>query len=67
MHPTIYDTTIFSLTRLLVLFAALVPICGCEKPHEEAHHEHHKILVTCPMVKDVINTQQYVVSVHQHQ
>ncbi|MEI7460990.1 MAG: efflux RND transporter periplasmic adaptor subunit [Pirellula sp.] len=56
----------FSITRLLLLFAAFVPISGCEKPQEEAHHEHHKILVTCPMVKDVINTQQYVCQIHSY-
>ena len=56
----------FSITRLLFLFEAFVPFSGCEKPQEQAHHEHHKILVTCPMVKDVINTQQYVCQIHSY-
>ena len=56
----------FSINRLLFLFAAFVPFSGCEKPQEQAHHEHHKILVTCPMVKDVINTLQYVCQIHSY-
>ena len=56
----------FSITRLLFLFAAFVPFSCCEKPQEQAHHEHHKILVTCPMVKEVINTQQYVCQIHSY-
>ena len=31
---------------------------------EEAHHEHHKIMVTSPMAKDVIITQEYVCQIH---
>jgi membrane fusion protein, multidrug efflux system len=31
---------------------------------EEAHHEQHQILVTSPMAKDVIITQEYVCQIH---
>ena len=31
---------------------------------EEAHREHHKIVVTSPKAKDVIITQQYVCQIH---
>ncbi len=55
-----------SKTRILFLCAAFVSIFGCEKPQEHTHHEHHKILVTCPIVKDVINTQQYVCQIHSY-
>ena len=34
------------------------------KHEEEAHHEEHQIVVTSPMAKDVIITQQYVCQIH---
>ena len=34
------------------------------KHEEEAHQEQHKIMVTSPMAKDVIITQQYVCQIH---
>ena len=34
------------------------------KHEEEAHQEHHKIVVTSPKAKDVIITQQYVCQIH---
>ena len=34
------------------------------KHEEEAHEEHSKIVVTSPMAKDVIITQQYVCQIH---
>ncbi len=55
-----------SLIPLLILLAAFLPISACDKPKEQAHHEHHKILVTSPLVKDVVNTQQYVCQIHSH-
>ena len=39
---------------------------GCEKPKEHAHHEHHTILVTNPIAKDVVTTQQYVCQIHSY-
>ncbi len=55
-----------SLIPRLILLLAFLPISACDKPKEEAHHEHHKILVTCAMVKDVVNTQQYVCQIHSY-
>jgi len=52
--------------RIAFLLAAIVPISACDKPKEHVHHEQHKILVTSPLVKDVINTQQYVCQIHSH-
>ena len=47
---------------------------GCNhvvQPHDEAHadshaagHHHHKIVITCPLKKTVITTQQYVCQIH---
>ena len=48
----------------LSLFCLLLP--ACDKKKEQVHHEHHKILVTCPLVKDVVNTQQYVCQIHSY-
>ena len=51
---------------IVLILAAVVPISACDKPKEHAHHEQHKILVTSPLVKDVVNTQQYVCQIHSH-
>ena len=55
-----------SLASLLFPIAAFIPLFGCEKPKEQAHHEHHKILVTSPLVKDMVNTQPYVCQIHSY-
>ena len=55
-----------SLISLFILFAVFLPMSACDKPKEQSHHEDHKILVTCPLVKDVINTQQYVCQIHSY-
>ena len=52
------------LISLVTIFCLFLP--ACSQPNEEAHHEHHKILVTCPLVKDVVNTQQYVCQIHSY-
>ena len=65
-------------TIILILFCLLLP--GCQKtegeqvekqhgegePHGEAgpHHLEHKILVTSPVVMDVVSTQPYVCQIH---
>ena len=54
----------FSKLQLFILITALPPISACNKPKEQAAHEHHKILVTSPMVKDVISKQKYVCQIH---
>ena len=55
-----------SLIPLLILLAAFLPISACDKKKEQVHHEHHKILVTSPLVKDMVNTQQYVCQIHSY-
>ncbi|QDU89212.1 Efflux pump periplasmic linker BepD precursor [Pirellulimonas nuda] len=55
--------------RLLPLPAILVSLglailAGCDKPAQKEHEEAHKILVTRPVVKDVVSTQQYVCQIH---
>jgi len=57
------------VSPILASILALITLCfhGCnvQKPEEKAHHEHHnKIVVTSPMAKDVIITQQYVCQIH---
>src|SRR5436190_24021691 len=37
------------------------------EPHGEAGHNKHKIVVTSPIKKDVISTQQYVCQIHSCQ
>ncbi|MCE9531632.1 MAG: efflux RND transporter periplasmic adaptor subunit [Planctomycetes bacterium] len=47
------------LTIILAFISLSLP--ACHKSHaEQPHEEHHKIVVTSPMVKDVTITQQYV-------
>lgn len=59
----------------MLVAAAFLALSGCEsqarsreEAHAEAHrdsaHHEHKILVTSPIVKDVISTQQYVCQIH---
>jgi len=47
---------------LLALVSLSLPACDMDK--EKPHEEHHKIVVTSPMAKDVIVTQQYVCQIH---
>ncbi|MCC9602404.1 efflux RND transporter periplasmic adaptor subunit [Stieleria sp. JC731] len=51
---------------LLISSALCLPACTrLEAQHAEGHHEHtHKIVVTRPEVKDVVNTKQYVCQIH---
>ncbi len=53
-------------SRFLLLLPLLYSVLGCEKPKEEVPHEHHRILVTNPMVKDTVNTQQFVCQIHSY-
>ena len=52
------------LAVILALFCLFLP--ACDKKKEQVHHEHHKILVTSPLVKDIVNTQQYVCQIHSY-
>ena len=47
------------LAAVLALACLALPACH---PHDEetAHHEHHAIVVTSPLAKEVVTTQQYV-------
>lgn len=56
---------------LLTLLALSLPACRmsteghAEEQHAEGpHEEEHKILVTSPVIKDVISTQRYVCQIH---
>ena len=48
------------------LLGAILSISACDKPKEQIHHRHHKVLVTRPLVKDMVNTQRYVCQIHSH-
>jgi membrane fusion protein (multidrug efflux system) len=47
-----------------VLATLALALPACHKPEEQAHQEHHKIVVTSPKTKDIILTQQYVGQIH---
>lgn len=51
---------------LLALTTLAVPACSSHKEehHEEHHEEARKIVLTSPIVKNVISTQQYVCQIH---
>ena len=49
-----------SLVATVGLFCLILPACHQTHAEEQAHHEHHKIVVTSPQIKDVVTTQQYV-------
>lgn len=51
------------LTIFLVLVSLFLPACNMHK-EEHRQEEHHKIVLTSPMVKDVTITQQYVCQIH---
>jgi len=51
----------FTFAGLLLLATS-----GCNKPPEHAHVESHRILVTTPVARDMVITQQYVCQIHSH-
>ena len=54
-----------SRALFLALICLSLPACNSLNGGEEqAQEEHHKILVTSPLVKDVTITQQYVCQIH---
>lgn len=57
-----------SVIRAVCLGVLLASLSACHEPEEHQeeaqHHEEHKILVTSPVIKDVISTQQYVCQIH---
>jgi len=49
---------------ITILLAAILSSSACDKPKEHVHHKQHKVVVTSPVVKDVVNTQKYVCQIH---
>lgn len=58
------------MNTLVALTLACLVICGCHAAeskhdgHDSEHETQNKILVTTPIEKDVISTQQYVCQIH---
>ncbi|WP_020468774.1 efflux RND transporter periplasmic adaptor subunit [Zavarzinella formosa] len=48
---------------ILVLISLSMSACNLHK-EGEAHQEHHKFVLTSPVAKDVVITQQYVAQIH---
>jgi len=57
-----------ALTNPIFILALLLSLlssgCDSHEGSEEHHEERHRILVTNPVAKDVISTQQYVCQIH---
>lgn len=58
-----------SISRIVAVMFGLVSLLlpACDRLHEDAkehHEEHHKIIVTSPLTKDVVVTQRYVCQIH---
>jgi membrane fusion protein (multidrug efflux system) len=53
-------TTLIAMTFLVISFT----LSACHKPEEQVHHEHHKIVATCPQSQSVTITQPYVCQIH---
>ena len=47
-----------------ILTVVCLGLAACEKVEHEQHHEHQKILVTTPFLKDITTTQRYVCQIH---
>ena len=61
------STVIMNLTPISAIALASFCLCllpGCNNAQAERQEEHHKIVVTSPVVKDVVDTQQYVCQIH---
>jgi membrane fusion protein, multidrug efflux system len=52
-----------ALSVILALASLSLPACH-KHTEDHAHHAHHKIVTTSPVVKDVTVTQQYVCQIH---
>ncbi|MBX9677828.1 MAG: efflux RND transporter periplasmic adaptor subunit [Gemmataceae bacterium] len=53
---------------MVALATFVLPACQKHSAHcsGEAHHGKHKIVVTSPVVKEIVLTQQYVCQIHSH-
>lgn len=52
-----------STIHALLLGGLILSLSACQK-HEEHHAELRKLVVTSPVIKDVVGTQQYVCQIH---
>lgn len=59
------------ILSLVALSLVVATIAGCQElngqqheEHVEAHHPHHRLVVTTPIQKNVTTTQQYVCQIH---
>jgi membrane fusion protein (multidrug efflux system) len=50
--------------KLIVACFPLLALPACHEAHGEEHHEHHKIVTTNPVIRDVETVQQYVCQIH---
>src|SRR4051812_37674770 len=57
---------IMKSSRILAIFLAMIALSvpACQKHEGETSEGHEKIVVTSPMAKDVVITQQYVAQIH---
>lgn len=47
-----------------LLAAASLSLPACQRAEEKEHQEHHKIVATSPLARDVVLTEQYVCQIH---
>ena len=66
-----YCEPMSNITRVMVLVTTLfiaIPACSPRHDgHAKEHHEHHTIVVTSPLVREVTVTQQYVGQIRSKQ
>jgi len=53
-----------STVRVAIFATLLLFIPACHKPEERHHENPHKVVVTMPVAKDIVLTQQYVCQIH---
>lgn len=53
-------------SRKLAILWVLIPLAlsSCQRHKNHLEHDHHKIVATSPVVRDVVLTQQYVCQIH---
>ncbi|MGC4007444.1 MAG: biotin/lipoyl-binding protein [Pirellulales bacterium] len=47
-----------------IAMLVILSLSACGRHEEEKHEEHHKVVVTNPIAKDVVVTQEYVCQIH---
>jgi membrane fusion protein (multidrug efflux system) len=54
------------VSPISVFALALLCLClpACNHAQAQHHEEHHKVVVTSPVAKDVVSTQEYVCQIH---